>query len=694
MKIKPILMLTSVLMLLQACSSSNNSPSAVDAPPATNPDGTLVTGVITAIFEPASGDPTKVPLPTNLFFKDTTDLTLNIPVEDPNNYSDPLVSLNGLDGFSTTSPWATNFSVPMTPASVNPATVRLFQVSLTGPGGGVTGIQQEMTFGVDFVAVANGASINIVHLRPLQEMTTYMAVLTNGIKDSDGNAATPDQQYFISKRTSPLVDANGNSTDPLLDNATAQGLEGLRQLTNSQEYAASQVGINPDDIVLSWTATTQSITPVMSAVKAISGPGQSVMGPSGANTSLIGGAGIADIYVGTMTTPYYLEAPTAANPTAALTGRWQAAPGPYMPPFDAFGLDPSSTHVTVAKPIPVANSIENIPVLMTVPNAASGMTKPAEGWPVVIFQHGITQDRTNLLAIADTMASLGYVVVGIDLPLHGITDPTNPLYIENSPFAPISNERTFDMDLDQDGVIDSSAAHYINLTNLLVSRDNIRQGVADVLTLTHTIPLMDIDMDGSPDLNAANVSFSGLSLGAITGVNYLALNPDVQSGFLSAPGGGITNFLIASPSFGPSILGGLAAIGVNPGTTEFNLFVLATQTSLDSADPINFGAMATANHNILVHEILGDNVIPNAVANAPLSGTEPLMAVMGLMNYSESAFNADGLDASVRFSQGSHSSLLNPADGPAVTAEMQGQMAAWILSRGTTLNVNNTDVIQ
>ncbi len=692
---KKILTLLTVLVILQACSSSSNSPSAADAPPATNPDGSVVTNVITAIFEPAAGDPAKVPIPTNLFLSGTADLTLNIPVADPTDYSDPLVSLNALDGFSTVAPWATNFSEAMASSSVNPATVRLFEVTLSGPGGGVTGVASELIFGQDFVAVANGSSVNIVFTRPLKELTSYMAVLTNGITDLAGNAATPDQQYFLAKRTSPLIDANGNSTDPLLNTPTAQALEPLRQLVNSQEYAASQVGINPDDIVVSWTATTQSITPVLSAVKAISGPGQSVLAAAGINTAspAIGGAGLADLYIGTITTPYYLEAPSIVNPTAALTGRWQAAPGAYQPPFDGYGLDPTSQHLTFANPVPVATSIENIPLLVTVPNENSGMIMPDDGWPVVIFQHGITRNRSDMLAIADTMASVGYVVVAIDLPLHGITDVTSPLYIENTPFGPFSTERTFDMDLDQDGEIDSSAAYYINLTNLLVSRDNLRQGVADLFTLVNSIPGMDLNMDGTGDLNAANVSFVGLSLGGITGSTFLAMDPDVQSGMLSAPGGGIASLLVGSPTFGPSILEGLAQVDVVPGTAEFNLFILATQTVIDSGDPINFASLTNLNNNVLLHEILGDQVVPNAVENAPLSGTEPLIAAMGLTQYSESAFDPTGLDAVVKFTQGEHGSLLSP-DVPQVTVEMQSQMAAWVISGGTTLNINNSDVIQ
>jgi len=41
-----------------------------------------------------------------------------------------------------------------------------------------------------------------------------------------------------------------------------------------------------------------------------------------------------------------------------------------------------------------------VPVIVTVPNAGSGQAKPSGGWPVVIFQHGITANRTNVLAVA------------------------------------------------------------------------------------------------------------------------------------------------------------------------------------------------------------------------------------------------------------------------------------------------------
>ncbi len=699
MRLKYSILTLLSIALLQACSSSSNAPRAVETGPATNPGGDPVTAVITARFAPADGI---LPFPTNLILSGTTDLTLNPPTDDPTNFGDPAVALSALDGFSTIAPWGAPFSTNVAASSVVPGqSVRVFEVTLTGPGGGVTGITRELQAGVDFVAVGNGPGVGIVPLKALKQITSYMAVLTNGITDDAGNAATPDQTYFLAKRTSPLVDSNGNSTDPLVPDSTAQALEPLRQLTNSQEAAAASQGINPADIVLSFVMTTQSITPVLQAVKATTVPGTSILAPTGLNTSAIGGAGIADIWIGVQSSPYYSGAPSAENPLAPLNTFWKAAPGGYVAPFDGLGLDPTSSNLTFANPFPVANSVQTYPVLLTLPNANSGHTKPASGWPIVIFQHGITRSRADMLAVADTLASIGYAVIAQDLVMHGV-GPGHLLYIEDTPFGPLANERTFDVDyLDNatgapgpDGIVDSSGASFINLGNLLVSRDNIRQGIADLMTLTATIPTMDLDGDGSPDFDGANIAFVSQSLGSIHGATFVALEDNINTAVLSVGGGGIARLLDGSPAFGPRIRAGLAAAGVNAGTPQYDQFMVVTQTVIDAGDPLNFAALSSANNNILFHEVLGDQVVPNSVAGAPLSGSEPLIAAMGLPPISSTTSNAEGVDGVVRFTAGDHGSILSPAASLAATVEMQSQMASMIATHGTTVIVTDESVVQ
>ena len=588
----------STTLLLAACGGSSNSDRAAPTPPPTNGDGSPVTGVLTARFDPSNA---VLPLPNNLLLSGTTDLTLNPPVANPNNFGDPTVAIGTLDGWSTTGPMSTSFNASPSTASIVPGqTVRIFEVSLTGPGGGTTGIVRELAGGTEFVTAlapsdASGRTLAIIPTQPLKQLTSYLVVLTNGIRDARGNDATSDQAYFLAKRPSALC-ANGQSTDPLLPASTACALEPLRQLTNSHLAVAAAAGIPRDKVVLSWAFTTQSITPVMQAVRSITEPGAAQLVPTGMTTAAAGLPPVADIHIGTLKVPYYLSAPSQANPTAPLNTFWKAAPGAYVPPFNAAGLSPASTNITFANPFPVKTADINIPVLATIPNAASGRTKPATGWPVVIFQHGITGNRTHALAVSATLAAQGFAVVAIDLPLHGLPSDS-PFAIGNTPFGAIASERTFDVDYvnnasgapGQDGIADSSGTHFINLSSLLTSRDNLRQAVADLFVLTATLPSLDIDGNGTGDFDSSRMQFVGLSLGAIVGTSFLALEPNVNVGMLSAPGGGIARLLDGSATFGPRIRAGLAASGVQAGTPTYDSFMGAAQQVIDSIDPVNYG---------------------------------------------------------------------------------------------------------
>lgn len=708
MRVLQSLTVSLLAVALAACGGGSNSPRAVETPTPTNNNGSPVTGVITARFDPSAS---VIPFPSNLLLQGTTDLTLNPPVANPANNADPAVALSALDGFSTVAPWSFQVSVPPNPATlVAGQSVRLFEVNLTGPGGGVTGVVRELAAQEFVVAQApsdtTGRTIAIVPTVPLKQLTSYLAVVTEHLTDARGNDATPDQTYFLAKRTSPVC--NGAQVlDPLVPASSCPALEGLRQLVNSQEAAAASRGINRDDIVLSWVATTQSITPVLQAVKSTVQPRLHQLAPTGLTTADVGLPlpPVANIHIGFIELPYYLEAPSAQNPVAVLTGFWEANPGAYVPPFNALGLDPTSTHLTYANPMPRVKSTIRVPVLVTVPNANSGHSKPAAGWPMTIFQHGITGNRSQALPLAATLAGQGIAVVAIDLPLHGLP-PSSPLAIGNTPFGAVAIERTFNVDLVNndgspcaggapvcpDGQVDSSGAHYINLGNLRTSRDNLRQGEVDLLSLAATAPLFDFDGGGS-DVDGSRLSFVGMSLGGINGGVFLGLSDTVNTGMLSVAGGGIARLLDGSATFGPRIRAGLAASGVQAGTPTYDQFMLITQTVIDSGDPINYGVQ-NSNNALLLHEVLGDLVVPNTVAGAPLAGTEALIRVYGLAPITATTQNAAGVRGATRFTAGDHGSLLSPAASMEVTQEMQRQVASFIASHGTAVLVTDTSVIQ
>jgi hypothetical protein len=741
------------LSLLLAAAA--NDALALNPPPILNSNGKPVTAVITARFDPSNA---VVPFPTNLLLQGTTDLTLNIPVANPANYGDPAVAMNALDGFSTVAPWSTTFSTPPKASTLlGGQTVRVFEVQLSGPGGGVTHVVRELASPQEFVVAvaptdATGRTIAIVPTAPLRQLTSYMAVLLGdggtgtpyqqrvpSITDNAGNDVTADQTYFLAKRTAPVC-VNGHSTISLLPASVTCALEPLRQLVNSQEFAAQSAGIDRGRIVLSWVATTQSTTVELQALNSVidAAPNSAAFfAPTGLNLSQISAAlpPVADVYVGVLNMPYHLGVPSAQNPVAPLTGFWHAAPGAYVPPFDQVGLDPTSTNVTFLNPLPVPTATVTVPVLLTVPNANSGHAKPAAGWPIVIFQHGITRNRTDMFAIAGALSAAGFAVISMDLPLHGLTDPTNPFYrnqlLFGSPAAGlITGERTFDLDLSSnttgapgpDGKIDSSGTYFINLGSLLTSRDNTREGVAGLLELRSAIPA--ISLDGATlAFDSARVAYIGQSLGGIEGSVFMAVaqtpNTYVQNGVLNVPGGGIIGLLLGSPVFSVPILGGLAQAGVLPGTAAFGQFTVAAQTTIDSGDPINF-AFATANKNILVQEVAGgsapvagdisaahcptcygadgnwlpDQDVPNAVAGFPLSGTEPLIRAMGLSSITSSTQSATGIRGVVRFTTGVHGSLLDPSASPQATVEMQTEAVSFLATGGAAVQIVNTAVIQ
>src|SRR5262249_59000407 len=73
---------------------------------------------------------------------------------------------------------------------------------------------------------------------------------------------------------------------------------------------------------------------------------------------------------------------------------------------------------------------------------------------------------------------------------------------------------------------------------ILAETDAMRQTVADLMQLVRVIRVgVDVDGNGSRDLDPARVSYLGFSLGASYGTMLAAVEPDIRSAGLSAPSG-------------------------------------------------------------------------------------------------------------------------------------------------------------
>ncbi|WP_298609770.1 Ig-like domain-containing protein [uncultured Thiothrix sp.] len=628
---------------------------------------------LSPLFDPTNGI---IPSTNDLLFRGSTDGTLNIPTTNLPASKLPLYeAINSLDGFALTAPITTAFSNVMDASTVKVgSSVYVYEVKKDLATGAVTSIEKELT-AADIYATptADGKTLVLVPLKPLKESTGYMVVLTNSIKDKAGKAAASSSYYLLAKATQSLA------------NTPYAALEPLRQLIGTQEAAAVGKGVAKQRIILSWTFTTQSVTPVLQAAVAQAKASKMLMSPALGTTKTFSSnlRGKANVHIGSLDLPYYL------NAKAPLTSYWQGV---------------GDSNLTRYNPTPKSKSTQTVPVLMSVPNATSlvGATPPATGWPVIIFQHGITRSRLDMLAIADTMADVGFAVVAIDLPLHGITDNTNPLKADLNPAFSGDVERTFNLDLRNnstgatgaDGIIDSSGSYFINLSSLRTSRDNIRQGISDLTVLRKSLGSIQ-SMSPIP-LDTKKVGFVGISLGSMVGTGYLSQEATSTPATLAVPGGGIARLLDGSETFGPAIQQGLAASGVIKGTAAYDTFMAVAQWVSDPADPIVLGKRAAAKHPIHMMEVVGlngvgsDKVIPNRVVGAPLSGTEPLISVMGLKSITQTG-TPDGV---VRFTEGVHGSLLDPSSSLAATTEMQAETAVFQVKRGAAIPVFNPAVVK
>ena len=482
------------------------------------------------------------------------------------------------------------------------------------------------------------------------------------------------------------------------------------------------------------------------------------------------------IDAGTLSQTHFAAQALAQNP--------DLTPADLMNPKQWLGLDikadngqvlDADQHLTQYNPVPKLKGLQTAQVLITVPNpdvvnairaqqlnlpiellpSYAKLTKPAQGWPVAMYGHGITFSKETVHGMAGAMALQGLATISIDLPMHGergvdlngdgvfevsATDPSfGPSYVNGSMFA------------------------FVNLSSMLSIRDNLRQGSADMLSLRAAISntgLTEIAQGQPPLLDATQVSYFGHSLGAIVGLPAVAVantpftlpdgtelaNPFVFNSIaMVTPTAGYVPTAMFSPDFGVKVKVGLTSsdafqleLSKVSGLTAEQLaglqqtqpdhyaalvdslyaefrqqLTFAAQQVVDGGDPINFAALLTQTGTpALVHEIVGngadnlsDMVLANSVAAEgwPVAGTEPLIAALNLQGIENTSQDANGIHGAVRLMYGHHLSIVSPAavEGIApdpirnaqTSALIHQQLAEFLASAGTSLTINSLDAV-
>jgi Bacterial Ig-like domain len=177
--------------------------------------------------------------------------------------------------------------------------------------------------------------------------------------------------------------------------------------------------------------------------------------------------------------------------------------------------------------------------------------KPAAGYPVVIFGHGFGDSRFGgPTAVAPALASAGFAVIAINAVGHGFGPLGTVTFTDKAGHAVTLPSGGRGVDLNGDGVIESNEGCALVTPIAYGTRDCFRQTVVDLMQLAHAIRLgLDLDGDGTPDLDAGRIYYAGQSLGAMYGTMFTAVEPDIRAAALNVGGGSTVDIARWSPAY-------------------------------------------------------------------------------------------------------------------------------------------------
>ncbi|MBB1463413.1 lipase [Vibrio sp. SG41-7] len=756
----------------------------------------------TSIKFQLTGADIAVPLPS-FALMDATDGTLGLPTSGNDSLTNPIAAMNTMDGWSTSMPIIMDFEGTGLADGVATGGVYLLKLSgsLTSETAPiVTGI---LTLGTDFNVLSSASSdkFTIVFNESLDASSEYVLALSNELTDVNGDPVGMSASYAALK-SSAVTYTEGSLAQA---QQVTQGVEKIFAGANAQ----GAINLDTENIIYSTWFTTESVGDSLFATKAATATGlaaanlnnvwtgsanpnsvdlktayamqfvstetfktaltndvdfdkyigggdaATIAKAKGAIEFMYGATDNVDVSQGFVQLPYYLETsatewnsqpfesgmPSLAKVSNALSDSAEQAN--MAAQLVTAGIDTSvlatsqteqlkliGLNLTLAdgspldiervltkySPVPQVKSLEAVEFLLFTPNGSD----PAN---VVIYQHGITSAKENAYAFAYNLARAGTAVLAIDLPLHGTRS------------------------LDDTRSANADVLAYLNLANLPVARDNVRQSALDVMglraalavssqaTLLGASPLKGFDLT-----KGSQVKFLGHSLGGIVGTTAVAASNrtlgsvaanslySFSAAAIENSGGQISNLLLGSTEFGPQVKHSVALSAsteyagfatANCGslsnkqcyqtfeanataaqkatmTAAFQQFAYAAQTVLDTVDPFTNAAYLVASGSpvlpIYMGQVQGDDTVPNTVANAPFAGTTPLATKLGLTVVDSSNTTPDGAKDFVKFSDvAAHSTFVLPQDTTTPTpldaghhASMQTQAVDFLIDNALT----------
>jgi hypothetical protein len=492
------------------------------------------------------GTPKGGPFPCNEFTvpdaSQNTGQRVNLPLPDasthPSDYEDTQV-LNTLDGFSMQPRLSIPFDGPIAVNTVTSHSVFLISLGDTlnehEHRGEVVGVNQ-------VVWDVATSTLHVGSDELLAQHTRYALIVTNGIHDTHGDPVEATQEFRHFRQT-----IHGQYQHELL-NAI---------------HAAHRLGVKERDIVAASVFTTLSATAVLEKIRdqihaAAPAPADFNLG-SGGERTVFNRADVTGIHWEQQTgdnpatfTPADLNLlgldiiPGAVGQLAFgkyFSPDYEVHPGEYIPAVGTY---------TGA---PAVQGTNEIYFNLVLPSGS----KPDNGWPVALLGpgSGVSKQGTAVGGVANgfpfaaTMAKHGIATLTINVVGQGF-GPRGTLTVKQPSGASVilsAGGRGFDQNGDH--IIGSSEGIEATAPRRLIhDRDGLRQTVVDLMQLIRVIQIgMDVDGDGTPDLDPAHIYYEGTSLGGDYGTLFAAVEPAIGTAVLNVPVGDQAMRGVFSPTF-------------------------------------------------------------------------------------------------------------------------------------------------
>lgn len=596
--------------------------------------------------------------------------------------------LNTLDGFNTQPRLTIPFSGAIDVASVSGDTVFLVSLGSTLGGGSFgrkVGINQIVWDPATLTLHAESDEL-------LEPHTRYLLVVTSGVRDARGHAIV-----------------GGRFGDEVLD-----ALDGTRGHHRNRAVAAT---------VFTTLSTTSVLEKIRDQVKAAPvTPVDFRIGTNGERAVFAFNPAVSAVQRRQVGTNTFATVPL---PTILLTGL--ALPGTGAIGQLAYGRFSSPSYLTPDAFITPIGTRTGQPVVQGAGTIFFSLftpatPKPAGGWPVAIVGHGFGDSREGLpFTVAGSLAAQGIATLAINVVGHGggaagtitVTTPAGTVTFPSGGRG---------VDQNGDGIIEGTeGVSAVRPSSLRGSTDGLRQTITDLMQLVREIQAgIDVDGDGSADLDRRRIYYTGQSFGGIYGTMFLAIEPDVRVGVPNVPGGPGIEIIRLSPFFRNTLFAPAAALrglinnpgGSTPGAQIIENIPLrgepavinqvagamALQTFIDRShwaaqlgDPVSYAPhvrkaplAGVPAKSVIIQFAKGDQIVPNPTQTALVRAGDLADRTTFFRTDLFYATQPAPVPASIAPPIYPHTFLntFSPAAGAAVSLQAQAQIATFFASDG------------